>query len=63
MGIDKEPLVYSAAEVQTLLGLSRSAVYARIKDGSLPSIRIGGRLLVPRLALQDLLMRETTRAE
>jgi len=52
---NSETLVYSPQEVMRLLGLSRSAVYDRIADGTIPSVRIGGRLLVPRKSLERLL--------
>ncbi len=39
-----------------VLGLSRAAAYAAAKAGSLPVIRIGHRLVVPRYALEKLLM-------
>jgi excisionase family DNA binding protein len=44
--------VEDAAE---LLGISRGAAYARAADGSLPTIRLGRRLLVPRAALEKML--------
>jgi excisionase family DNA binding protein len=47
--------VLTAREVQELLRLSRSTVYARISDGTIPSVRIGGRILIPRAALERLL--------
>ena len=59
---NSETLVYSPQEVMSLLGLSRSAVYDHIADGRIPSVRIGGRLLVPRKALERLLA-EADKAE
>ena len=38
-----------------ILGLSRSLAYAAAKDGSLPTVRIRDRILVPRAALERLL--------
>lgn len=38
-----------------VLGLSRGATYAAAKRGEIPTIRIGGRILVPRTALERLL--------
>ena len=37
-----KPLL-TVEEVGNLLGVSRSTVYRRIKDGTLPSIRLGAR--------------------
>ncbi len=46
----------SVEDAGEILGLSRGAAYARAKDGSLPTIRLGKRLLVPKAALDKLLM-------
>jgi hypothetical protein len=39
-----------------ILGLSRWSAYAAAKNGSLPTIRIGRRCIVPRHALERLLL-------
>ena len=38
-----------------ILGLAKCSAYAAAKSGALPSIRLGRRLVVPRLALEKLL--------
>jgi excisionase family DNA binding protein len=38
-----------------ILGLSRGSAYAAAANGEIPTIRIGGKLLVPMAALEDLL--------
>lgn len=38
-----------------ILGLSRCAAYSAAKNGSIPTVRVGRRLIVPRLALEKLL--------
>ncbi len=38
-----------------ILGLSKCSAYAAAKSGSLPTVRVGRRLIVPRLALERLL--------
>ena len=38
-----------------ILGLSRCSAYAAAKSGSIPTVRVGRRLIVPRLALEKLL--------
>lgn len=43
-------------EAGRILGISRGAAYARAEDGSIPTIRLGKRLLVPKAALDKLLM-------
>ena len=47
-----QSLVYTAEEVKILLGISRNSVYERIADGSLPSVRLGRRIVIPRAALE-----------
>jgi excisionase family DNA binding protein len=48
-------LTMKVEEAGKVIGISRGAAYARAKDGSLPTIRMGKRLLVPRAALDKLL--------
>jgi excisionase family DNA binding protein len=45
----------SVEEAGRILGISRGAAYARAGDGSLPTVRLGKRLLVPKSALQKML--------
>jgi excisionase family DNA binding protein len=52
---DTQCLTVSVEEAGRLLGISRGAAYARAVDGSLPTIRLGKRLLVPKGALQKML--------
>jgi excisionase family DNA binding protein len=37
------------------LGISRGAAYTHARDGSIPTIKLGKRLLVPKAALEKLL--------
>jgi excisionase family DNA binding protein len=50
-----EPLTITIPEAARLLGISRGAAYAAAAEKTLPSIRIGRRLLVPRAAFDRLL--------
>lgn len=50
-------LTYTVPEAGRLLGISRGTAYAAAADKTLPTIRIGRRLLVPRVALERLLDR------
>jgi len=45
------PLVLTAGETARLLRLSKTTVYDQIRQGSIPSIRLGKRILIPRAAL------------
>ena len=47
--------VYSVREVAVRLGLSEACVYKAAANGDLPSLRIRGRVLIPREALERLL--------
>lgn len=42
-----EPLVINVPEAGEMAGLSRVRSYAAAKDGSMPTIRVAGRLKVP----------------
>lgn len=46
---------YSIAEAGRLLGIGRNAIYNAAARGEIPCIRIGGRILVPKLALDRML--------
>ena len=50
-----ERLTYSVPEAARVLGLSRMAAYQAVSEGTIPAIRIGRRILVPRRALERLL--------
>ena len=40
-------LTVSVPEAGKMLGLSRSSTYVAVQRGDIPSIRVGGRVLVP----------------
>jgi excisionase family DNA binding protein len=50
-----ERLTHTVPETARLLGISRGAAYEGVASGEIPSIRIGRRLLVPRVALRRML--------
>jgi excisionase family DNA binding protein len=45
----------SVDEVRKLLGISRSFAYELVRDGALPSLRLGRRIIVPLAPLQRML--------
>ncbi len=49
--LQKDTLVLTVGETAKLLRLSKTTVYDRIRQGSIPSIRMGKRILIPRVAL------------
>lgn len=51
IGGEGESPVLTVDEVSILLKISRGLAFQGVRDGSIPSIRIGRRILVPRLAL------------
>jgi len=52
---NEESLVLSVAEAARALDLSRVTAYQLVREGAIPSVRLGRRLLVPRKALLALL--------
>jgi excisionase family DNA binding protein len=54
-GGDSVRLTISVEEAARMLGISRGAAYTHARDGSLPTVRFGKRLLVPKAALEKLL--------
>jgi excisionase family DNA binding protein len=50
-----ERLAYSVREVASALGLSEATVNLHIKDGTIPSVKLGGRRLIRRDVLDALL--------
>ena len=52
-----EPLTYSVEEVGKLLGISRNSAFEAVHQGTIPSLRVGRRLLVPKAALERMLAR------
>jgi excisionase family DNA binding protein len=59
---DTERQTLSVEEAGRILGISRGSAYAYAKNGSLPTIRLGNRVLVPRPALERLLRGESLSA-
>ena len=53
--IKMEKLTYNVEETGKALGLSRASAYKAVHDGSIPTIRLGRRLVVPRVQLEKLL--------
>ena len=48
-------LVYSVTETAELLGIGRSKAYELVRSGTIPSLRLGRRIVIPKLALSRLL--------
>ena len=54
------PSLSSVPEAAAMLGLSRNFGYESVKQGQLPVIRFGKRLLIPRAALEKMLEKGVT---
>ena len=57
---DDDRLVLTIEEAGKLLGLGRSGTYEAARRGDIPTLRIGSRILLPKVALLKLL-EETAR--
>jgi excisionase family DNA binding protein len=53
--VEPNRLTLSVPETAALLGISRALAYQLVARGELPSLRLGGRILVPRQALERLI--------
>ena len=53
-------LCLTVPEVAKMLGISRNFAYELVKQGKLPVIKFGKRLLIPRVALDKMLEKSVT---
>ena len=53
--MENEKLTITVPEAGRALGIGRNAAYAAARNGELPTVKIGKRLLVPIVALERLL--------
>jgi len=51
----EDKLVYSVIEMAALLGIGRSKAYELIRSGTIPSLKLGRRIVIPKLALSQFL--------
>jgi excisionase family DNA binding protein len=56
--MQEERVTYSVEEAARRLGVGRNAAYEAAKRGDIPSIKIGKRILVPKVALDRMLSGE-----
>lgn len=47
-----EKLAFTVEEAAEILGIGRNLAYEGVKNGDIPSIRIGKRIVVPKAALK-----------
>lgn len=60
MSMPDQPLVLTVEEAAVLLRVSRGLAFAAVRAGTIPHLRIGRRILIPRAAFYDLLSADTT---
>lgn len=48
MEIKSEKRTYNAVEVAAMLGISKSKVYDLIRQGVIPSLKLGSRVVIPK---------------
>ena len=48
-------MTYSVPEVAQILGISQAGAYRCVRSGEIPALTLGGRIVVPRKALAELL--------
>ena len=53
-----QPLSVSVSEAARLLGLSRSTMFGLVESQAVRSVKVGNRRLVPRRALEELLVEQ-----
>ena len=51
----------SVAEAAAALGISRALAYDLVRQGEIPSVRLGRRIVVPRIAVEQLLRQSLPR--
>ena len=49
---------FSVKEFKDRLGVSSNLIYEQLRKGALPSVRLGGRILIPTDALQQMMERQ-----
>ncbi len=49
--LKNEPEVLTVAEVSKILRIGRNKTYALLKEGTLGSIRVGGKIIIPKMCL------------
>ena len=59
----RDALVYSVPDAGRLLGLSRATSYMLVSQGVIPAIRLGRRLVVPKIAIERMLAEAGSKPE
>ena len=54
---------YTVEECSQLLGLSRSATFEGVHRGDIPHVRVGRRILIPKIAIDRMLNEAGSKAD
>ena len=52
MPVTSQPLLLNVTQVAAMMGVSDRTIWRRIREGALPAVRLGGRVLVKREDLE-----------
>jgi excisionase family DNA binding protein len=55
---DVERRTYSVEEAGRILGIGRNSAYEAVREGTIPALRIGKRIVIPKAALDRMLAGE-----
>ena len=58
-----ERRTYTVTEAATVLGISRTSAYERVRAGELPALRLGRRIVITRAVVDAMLGGAPTRSE
>lgn len=58
-----EPILLKPQQAAEVLGIGRSLIYLLIRDGKLPTVKVGNSLRVPRAALDQWVIDNTREAK
>jgi excisionase family DNA binding protein len=59
--MNPDRLAFTIEEAARAIGISRGGAYKSARTGEIPTVRVGGRLLVPRDALKELIAERAQR--
>ncbi|MFC1982349.1 helix-turn-helix domain-containing protein [Chloroflexota bacterium] len=54
-------LTYSVNETARILGISRNLAYDMVRCGEIPSLRFGKRIVIPKIAIDQLLVKPSSK--
>ena len=50
-----QPKTLTVDQAAKMLGISRNNAYEAVRNGTIPSLRFGGRIVIPRVAFERML--------